>query len=287
MGRLQEVARTRLRGGEGSRLDVVTLDAQRAGLESEIDDALLALKEQKLTLNRLMGRPSAGIDWRVSGWDPPRGVSVRESDWIATALERRSELQERVWELKALGAEVRLARFSPFAGASAGVASERDQGWSVGPEVTGPLPLFDWGQARREAVAAQRLEARHRLTQVQREVVEQVRRAALEFDQSVRQLQRVRRELIPLQEQRRELAEAAFRAGQTDVTTLVLAEQDLAAARARAVELERRNSTAMVRLERAVGGPGVAASLVRSATATTSPSDPVPPATAPATPPTR
>jgi outer membrane protein, heavy metal efflux system len=280
IARLRELAQSRLDVGEGSRLDVVTLDAQRVAIESEIDDLLLELTEQRLSLSRLIGRPSGDLNWRVADWQSPVINGVQESVWIDAALENRPELQQRVWELTALGVEVRLSRFGPWQGSSLGVNSERDGGWSVGPALDVPLPLFDWGQARRARVEAQRLEARHLLTQTQREVVEQVRRAAAVFNESVHELQRVRTQLIPLQEQRRELTEAAFRAGQTDVTTVVLSEQDLAAARARGVQLERRNSTALLQLERAVGGPGVAAMLIRSAPAATSPG--VAPVTSPA-----
>jgi outer membrane protein TolC len=51
-------------------------------------------------------------------------------------------------------------------------------------------------------------------------------------------------------------AEAQYKAGQTDITSLFLAEQDLRAARARTIELERRASEALIRLERSAGGPG-------------------------------
>ncbi len=70
-------------------------------------------------------------------------------------------------------------------------------------------------------------------------------------------LERVRRELIPLQQQRRQQAEDAYRAGQTDVTPLFLAEQDLRATQARAIDIERETALAQIRLQRAVGGSGV------------------------------
>lgn len=68
-----------------------------------------------------------------------------------------------------------------------------------------------------------------------------------------------------MQEQRRSLADAAFRAGQTDVTALFLAEQDLRAAQAKAVDLDRKTAIAGIRLQRAVGGPGPAMALATAA----------------------
>ena len=269
--RLQGLARSKLTAGEGGRLEVVTFDAERVQIEAEIDELLLDGTQQRLALGRLIGQPSGQVDWRVSEWRAPTMGSVSESAWIESALRNRPEIQRRVWELAALGAEVRLSRLGVFEGVAVGVDAEKIDDWSAGPGLLTPLPLFDWGQARRQRVLAQRVEARHLLTAARRQVVEQVRAAAAAFNESVHELRRVRGELVPLQEQRRELAEAAFRAGQTDVTAVILAEQDLAAAQARAVALERRNAEALLRLERAVGGAGVATALVASTPDATSP----------------
>jgi outer membrane protein TolC len=180
--------------------------------------------------------------------------------------------------LAALGADVRIAGYGIFEGNSVGVAAERDDTtWSVGPALSVPLPLFDWGQARRDRAAALVVEARHQLTKTKRQIVEEVRKAYGTFRSSTDALERVRGELVPLQEQRREQAEAAYKAGQTDVTALLLAEQDLQAARARLIELQRRTSAAQIGLQRAVGGP-------READRLTSPENPStkPVSTAPA-----
>ncbi len=284
LARLQDLARSRLEAGEGSRLETVTLDAQRVEIEAELDDLLLELTEQRLALARLVGQPSTDALLRVSEWQPPAVNSVRDSAWVSAALKGRPELKARRWELLALGADARLNTLSPFSGTFIGADVEKQGDWAGGPAVSVPIPLFDWGQARRARIKARRIEAAHNLVQTQREIVEQVRRAAAVFNESVHELARVRTKLIPLQEQRRELAEEGFRAGQTDVTTVILAEQDLAAAKARAVALERKNAVALLRLERAVGGAGVAEALVKSVPAATS--QRVVPVTSPTTAPT-
>lgn len=287
VARLQELSRARLEAGEASRLDSVTLDAEREGIEAEIDELRLELEEQRLALARLIGQPSTDQPLRLSSWQAPDARSAREQPWIEAALRRRPEIEARRWELAALGAEARLNRLSPFSGALVGGDAEKLGDWAGGPAASVPLPVFDWGQARRAEIRARQIESWHLLTQTQREIIEQVRRAVAAFNESAHQLARVRTRLIPLQEQRRSLAEAAFRAGQTDVITVILAEQDLTAARTRAVTLERRHSIALVRLVRAVGGAGAASSLVRTQPSATSPSvvpEPTPPPTTQAEP---
>ena len=100
------------------------------------------------------------------------------------------------------------------------------------------------------------IEARHELVRVRRQIVEEVRRAYAAFEASADALRQATDELVPLSELRVEQAEAAYRAGFADVTSVVLAEQQLLAARTTALELARELADARFRLERAAGGPG-------------------------------
>lgn len=254
--RLLELARARQAAGEGTPLDVLTLQAQRVELETEVADRELERRSQRLALSRLMGQPSGAADWVVAPWTPP-GRAAAESEWVAAALERRPEVQSKQWELTVREEELGQTRLAPFGDASVGLAAERQGGWSVGPSLDAPLPVFDTGQARRAAAEAAVVGARHELTRARRGVIEEVRQAHATLLASQGNLDRVRGELIPLQQRRLDQAEAQYRAGQTDVTTLFLAEQELRAARAKQVELERRTSESLIRLQRAVGGPGV------------------------------
>lgn len=261
--RLHKIAQARLNAGEASRVEVVTFAAERAAVEADLDELLLERREHRLRLARLIGQPGAAADWRVDAWREPSHRSVSERPWIAAALRRRPELQRIEWELAALGEDVKLSQLALLEGTEVGAEGEREEGdWSTGPAISAPIPIFDWGQAKKAGKTAAIIQARHALTQAQREVVEQVRRACAVFNESVHELRRAREQLLPLQQQRRDLVEAAYRAGQTDVTAVILADQDLADARSKEVALEQRVTTSLIALHRAVGGQGVAANLV-------------------------
>lgn len=268
--RLLQLSRDRLQFGEGTRLDVLTLETQQVELQTEIAERRLELRDERLALARLIGEPSGAAEWPLTPWEPGDRIALPESRWMALALEKRPDVQARRYELDARGAELGLTRFAPFDGAEVGGEAERDDGdWAVGPAVSTPLPMFDWGQAKRQQAEAALIEARHDLTRVQRQVIEETRRAYAALAASQANLDRVRDALVPLQQRRLEQAEAQWRGGETDITGLLIAEQDLRAARTRQLELERRVSEALYRLQRAVGGPGVAASLVEPTTAPT------------------
>lgn len=264
VSRAVDLANARLSAGEGIRDDVAILDTQRVELDVEIAETTQELRDERLRLARLIGRPSGAASWKLEPWTPPVLTDSPEAAWIDAALRSRPEIQESMWALAALGDDLALTRLLPFDGTSAGVQAERDGQWQVGPELSIPIPIFDMGQARAERVTAEQVEARHELVQAKRQVIEDVRRSWKSLSQTHENVRRVREQLVPLQEQRRSLADASFRAGQTDVTALFLAEQDLRAAQAKAVELDRKAAIAAIRLQRAVGGPGPSAVLMTS-----------------------
>jgi cobalt-zinc-cadmium efflux system outer membrane protein len=255
--RLAGIARSRLAAGEGVRGDVTTLEAQLEALEVEAATERIRGRENRLRLARLVGEPSGSATWILDPWSPPDAVVEDERVWIDLALKHRPEVQSIAWELAALGDGYALTRLLPWEGAGAGIDVQKGDDWFAGPSISTPLPVFDAGEARRSGATAAQMEIRHALTLARRRVVEDVRVAHRALEGNIAVLRRIRDRLIPLELQRRGEAEQAFRAGQTDVTPLHLAEQGLRAVQAAAIDVEREATIARVRLHRAVGGPGV------------------------------
>jgi cobalt-zinc-cadmium efflux system outer membrane protein len=268
---LLDMARARLKGGEGIGLDVTAIEAQILNLDTDITLKEIDRHEFRLTLARLIGRPSGRTDWKVTSWDSPARVASPQRDWIAAALESRPEIQSRRWELAALADQVALANLAPWEGLTIGVEAEHDVEWSVGPAVSTPLPIFDTGRAKRDKAIADVIEARHKFTQTRRQVIEEVRKAYDTFASTQAVLARTRDELMPLEEKRRQQAEAAYRAGESDLTTVLVAEEELQDAKTKLVDLEQKTSVAFVRLQRAVGGPGLATKVESGSRAATQP----------------
>jgi cobalt-zinc-cadmium efflux system outer membrane protein len=276
LGRLTQVVRLRLEAGEGVVNDVTVLESQRVELEVRLDEAEHVERSERLKLARLIGEPTGSAAWKLDDWIPPQPTMTTENDWIRVALVHRPEVQSITWKLAALGDEYALARLLPWQGAGVGIDAQKSPDWFAGPSISTPIPVFDMGQARQARVTAEQIEARHELTSAQRQVVEDVRLAHLALVESLRHLARVREELVPLLERRREQAEKSYRGGQTDVTALYLAQQDLRAAETLAIEFERETSSAIIRLQRAVGGPGIASEVMHSTPSPNSVGSPTP-----------
>jgi outer membrane protein TolC len=265
---LRDVANGRLNAGEGTRLDLLTLDAQRTQLEIDLADKLLERIQQRLALARLIGRPRDDAEWTLEPWEQPRLLHTPESAWIQTALENRPEVQSRAWELRALGEEVKLATLEPFQGGEVGAHGERDGSWAIGPTVTTPLPIFDFGQAARAKAEAQRQAAHHELAQQTNETIENVRSAYAAYLVFKGSLEAAQSRLLPLQEQQRAQAELAYRNGEADLTTLLIAENDLQETRSKLIEMQQKLTESVIQLQRAAGGAGIAAALEEAHPAT-------------------
>lgn len=255
LGRLLALAEARLQAGEATSLDVSTLRSHQVELELEISRQREQLRQQELAMARLLGRPGDRAQWELIAALSGQNVEqLDETALISTALEHRPDLQARQWELAALGGDLRAARLAFLDGARVGADVERDDGWSAGPIVSVPLPLFDWGQAQREAIRARRSEAAHALTEASRLAVQEVRQALAALKSADAIAARVQRELLPLVERRQVQAELEYRSGLADVTALVLAEQELQSARMQLAQVQGDAALAEIRLRRACGG---------------------------------
>lgn len=252
-----EISTARLEAGETSRLDVLTARGELAELDSEIVEIQSDKQRARITLARLLGQPSNAADWELSPWELPPTPSLDQPQWVRLALTHRPELEAIRWELEALGQEVELAQAETIFGGEIGVTAEREDEWSIGPSVSLPLAIFDTGaveKQRREALVA---EQSHELTRTGRMVIEEVRQALVSLDAAESALHAVQEQLLPLQTQRMQQAQDAYRLGLSDLTSLRLAEQDLQAARSRVIDLQQQVSHARLDLDRAVGGSGV------------------------------
>lgn len=266
---LRNIAQKRLQAGEGTKLDVLTLDAQLMQAEIDLADSQIQRLTERTTLARLVGQPRSAAEWSLSAWEVPALTTLgSESAWIDTALANRPEVASKNWELRALGEDLAAATFQPFQGAEVGVHAERDPDWRVGPTLTTPVPLFDFGQANRAKFRAQRIAARHELAQQRQLVIQDVRIAYVTYQQAIKTLGDTEQKLMPLQRAQLDQAKLSYQAGEADLPTLLLAETNFDLALSKVVELREKVTVALVKLQRAAGGAAVADSVNRAAPAT-------------------
>ena len=254
IGQLLEVAEARLVAGEGTQLDVATLKAEQSTADIDLREATLKLSQANIALAHRLGQPRGRIDWHLS---TPLYTQIPlrdESDTIAHGLRARPEIQADRWQLAALEDKTALARLTWMEDTTAGLDTERESDWSLGPSLALPLPIFDSGQAKRAKARAQAISARQRLTQTTRQVTREIRQSHHAVAQLMTTASRARTELVPLHKERVRLARIVFDAGQEDVTNLRLAELDLLKAQLKLLRLDHRTTLAIIALYRSTGG---------------------------------
>jgi len=255
LDRLLELARARRDAGEASATEVIGFEARRAALDARAVLLELDRDAARLALLRVLGRPSADLDFPLdAGASPVTATDQPESHWLRLAAERRPELAAAVWELRALGDDVRLAEWSLYEGLEAGVVSEPEGDTTFGPAIASPIPLFDFGTQRTAAARAGVLAARHRLLGLQREIVEDVRRAHATARGAARLINATEQTVLPLARERVARTRAAFEAGFAEVNDVLLAQADLLSAEAGLIDARLRARLAAAALRRAAGG---------------------------------
>src|SRR5262249_46256918 len=187
--RLADVAEERYRAGDSPQLDVNLARVEVQNVRRQRLEVLSQLTQARLTLNRLLGRPS-DTPLTVSGTldVPPQPLDLEPLR--QQALQQRPDLRSRTAAIDAALAEVALAQAQRVPDVELGFVFEREEtGEGVkqtfGGSLAFPLPL--WNRNTGAIAAAQ---ARTRAAALERTALQQV--VATEVAITVANLQRLR-----------------------------------------------------------------------------------------------
>jgi cobalt-zinc-cadmium efflux system outer membrane protein len=175
---------------EQARVDLVTAEAH-----------VLATRER---LNALMGLWGADTQWTVASRLPDVPAKEVDTDSIEPrAVERSLELAESRAAVEAAAEALGIRKsYAIFGGGDVelGAAAEREAegGWTVGPAVSVPIPLFDTGGAAVSRASAELRRARQNYTATAIEVRAAARAALNRVVATRATAERYRATLIPL-----------------------------------------------------------------------------------------
>jgi cobalt-zinc-cadmium efflux system outer membrane protein len=254
----REIAERQHAAGNISDLEVATERALHE--ESKVEFALTeaAVLEDREHLNALLGLWGEQTQWSM----PARLPRFPAEDVNPNGLESRAVSQRldlvvaRTQGLSEL-AQLRLNRFYgliPYA--SAGVAAEREPegGWSLGPALDIPIPLFDQSQALIASSGARLRANEERFRALAVEIRAQVRRARTKLEAARQRAAYYERVLLPLQSQVVEETQRHYNAMQIGPIQLVQAKREQIDVGRRYIETLTEYWIARTELERAVGG---------------------------------
>ncbi len=224
-------------------------------------------------LHRALGVWAPGGSWSLPQALPAiPGREARLDGLERRALDERLDLAVAVRRSELAAAELGVARDWSFLGLlEIGVHAEREQGeWSVGPELTLEVPLFDRRSARRTDLAAELARADHGVFALALEVRSQVREARERLRALRARVEHARDVRLPAREALVRLTQERYDFMLAGTFELLAARRALDGARIAHAELRRDYWIARAGLERAIGGP------LEIASEDPSPPDPAP-----------
>lgn len=251
-----EILEARVRGGEGTALDVNRARQLLAASQSERLMATRELANQRLTLLELIGFPTLTGSWSVAPPAAEHAASIDEDTAVRLALSQRLDVAASAAVVETYAAQLSVEELSRIRELSLGLDIEREHGGAkaAGPVLSAPLPIFDSNQAQiaRAGAAARAAFATHEA--VSQRAIRESRTAWSDYANGCLLIEHQRTQVLGLAADNLALAEAALRAGQADVTVFLEAQREVIRARRTLLTLKRDTMLADIELERAVGG---------------------------------
>jgi cobalt-zinc-cadmium efflux system outer membrane protein len=243
-GELARTASRRLEAAEVSEADVNLLEIERARFEQEQRLLQLERGAAAVRLNRLLNRPTDDPVEITGAIEKPAFATM--ADRVATAAQRRPDLQRLRLESDRASAEARLARAETWEDwtIGAGFESERlvfrgepasdpigvKKDEFLGLSLSVPLPLWNRNQGRIGEARASERRAEALLASALRRAEAEVETAALRTQELTRVAHEYEASILPRSRRTVELLERGYAQGLVPITTLVQAEQQLAEA---------------------------------------------------------
>jgi outer membrane protein, heavy metal efflux system len=255
--RTRDTAQARLDAGDVPRLEVMQAQLALAAVENEATAAEGTAAAARAALNALLAQPLNTVTTLATTVDEAAPPSMEAALMLAqTASTELISLDRQIEAQRAriqLAQALRVPDLTPTFTLTRRAEPEFDYGWRAGAAVT--LPLFTTHragvlveQATLDQLMAQRQAT---LLRIQGEVTAVSERAQAQRELFVR----YRDQIIPQAQQVEELAQDAYRLGQTGIGPLLLALQATRDVRLRSLDAIDQFQTALADLERAIGAP--------------------------------
>ncbi|MFO0855962.1 MAG: TolC family protein [Phycisphaerales bacterium] len=247
----------RVRGGEGTPLDVNRARQQQAKAQAERAIVVRDLAKERRRMLELIGFAGEGAEWTVDGSATAVSVtSIDEPAAIALAASQRLDVAAARSIVEAQRADLSVEERSRLKDFGLGADFERDVDGkkTIGPVLEVGIPIFDTNAAQIAKAGSLARVALASYEGVSQRAVREARVAWIELDSASRLAEHYRSTVLAISERNLALAEAALKSGQADVTVLLDAQREVIEARRTINDLERDAVLAHIALEQTVGG---------------------------------
>lgn len=213
-----DLARRRFRAGNITDLELAEERALDGESRLELAEAQTDVIDKREMLNRLMGLWGEQTAWRAEPRLPDMPSEELNPHCLESlAIERRLDLAAARQQVIAAGRNLGVVRWtSLFPEADIGLHYEREPEGTgtTGPSLGFPLPLFDWGQARRAKASAQLRQAQQRYAALAIEIRSRVRQLASRMVFAQQRVKFYREVQLPVREEATRQAQLQYNAMQ-------------------------------------------------------------------------
>lgn len=247
----------RIRGGEGTPLDVNRASQQLAQAQAERAIITRDTAKARRQMLELIGFAAASAEWTVDKREANESpAALDEAAAMSVASAHRLDVAAARSIVEARRAELSVeerGRLKDF-GLGADFERDVDGAKTIGPVVEVGIPIFDTNQAQIAKAGSLARAALATYEAAAQRATREVRVAWVERDAAIRLVEQYRETVLAISLRNLTLAESSLRAGQDDVTVLLEAQRSVVEARLRLNELERQAVIAEIELQYAMGG---------------------------------
>jgi len=254
---LADIARTRFEAGDIAQFEVLQANLSVDRATNDLARLENTARIARATMNQLLNRePDAPLDLRDTLFVKTAPVST--ADLIGRALQANVDLRTAEQQIAAERSRLKLAHAQRVPDITIEPGLETlDSAHPNGPgfkmSVTVPLPIFNRGTAeiKRSSAMLEQLQAERDATR--QRVSSEIGRAALNLESARKQVEFYETRLLPDAERVRELANEAYRIGQTSLLTVIDATRNARDVRQAYLQALTDYQTAIADLEQAAG----------------------------------
>ena len=249
---LEQLVSRRADLGEAREVDRLRFGIERQRAEARVESVEVARRAARRALDILAGGGLPANAELAADTAPP---TVPPIDAALAAVERHARLRIADALVRQREAELRLALANRRPDVEIGVAREEElDKVANGVQVGIGIPLFGWNRGAVAAARAAVERARAERAAVVRELSAEINAAHAELEAATRRLQRLDSELLPRSRRGVEIAELAFRHGETSLLDLLDVRRTHIALQQEQLEALREMAAAQARLEQLTGG---------------------------------
>jgi cobalt-zinc-cadmium efflux system outer membrane protein len=252
--KVADLTQRRLERGEISELEAASTRIDLLNARTQAETAALNVSVASARLATLMGLPRTEQVLRADSLEPVPPVTLDSESLVEQALAARPDLQAAEWAVASTAKRARLARWQFWRVDGVIDANERGArgGSEIGPGIRMDLPIFNCNEGGITRVNAELMQAQFNRDAIRDIIVQDVRVAIMQLQQSQGNLSILQEQLVPSLRDTQTIAERAFENGSTSYLQFLLTSSEYITARSRELDQMAAVRRAVAELERSV-----------------------------------